>query len=510
MDINEIAELRSTLNASFLLFCETFFPLVTGREFKISQPMGRESHFITIARALTQVARLEIKSLLLNTSPGSAKSTMLSMWVAWTMSQYQNSQYLYVSYGHELAAKHTEFIKRIIETREYGELYGIKVRSDSRAKDFFQTNTGATVKAFGSSGPITGQDAGLPNCSEFSGAVVIDDAHKPDEAHSDTMRQRVIKNYQETILQRPRSPNVPIIYIGQRLHEDDLPAYFLSGKDERRWDTVIIEALDIAGNSYYPEVYPKELLLEKQDKNSYVFASQFQQNPIPAGGALFKPHDFVLLDEDPKMLCTFITADTAETDKSYNDATVFHMLGLYKVTEGEIELDQVALHSIKLWEIRVEPRDLEAEFLSFLNECLLYPARPSFAAIEKKSTGVTLLSTLQARRGLAIREVKRTKASGSKTARYLEMQPIIAGKSISVTATAPHKDLLINHMSKITANNTHRHDDIADSLYDGIKLALIDKAVNYELKNKKSNKLAAELAAHQMARGFTDRSDRRL
>jgi hypothetical protein len=33
-------------------------------------------------------------------------------------------------------------------------------------------------------------------------------------------------------------------------------------------------------------------------------------------------------------------------------------------------------------------------------------------------------------------------------------------------------------MSKITANDAHRHDDICDTLYDGVKIALIDKSLH--------------------------------
>ncbi len=71
----------------------------------------------------------------------------------------------------------------------------------------------------------------LPGLERFSGAVIIDDAHKPDEVHSDTIRQSVIDNYRETIQQRCRGINVPIIFIGQRLHEDDLAAYLINAKD---------------------------------------------------------------------------------------------------------------------------------------------------------------------------------------------------------------------------------------------------------------------------------------
>ncbi|AXH77683.1 MAG: terminase large subunit [Caudoviricetes sp.] len=470
-------ELKYALWGSFTLFCKTFFPLITGRDFKLSSPVSRESHFTTIAKELTLVARMQSPSLLINVPPGSGKSTMLAMWVAWTMSQHPDSQYLYISYGHELAAKHTEFIRRIIQCPYYQALFAITIRHDMKAKDHFVNNFGGSIKAFGSSGPITGQDGGLPNCDRFTGAIIMDDMHKPDEAHSDTIRHGVIKNYQETIVQRPRAPNVPMIFIGQRLHEDDLPAFFLSGKDERTWRSVVLQAIDSAGNALYPEVNPLSQLLEKKDKNPYVFSSQYQQEPIPAGGALFKEKDFVILDEEPNILCTFITADTAETSKTYNDATVFSFWGLYKLSVNGQEIEHYGLHWLDCWEMRVEPKELEYNFKSFYAECMLHSVKPLISAIEKKSTGVTLCSVLQSMRGLEIREVKRTSASGSKANRYIDMQAIIAAKLISFTSGAKHIKMCVDHMVKITANDSHRHDDICDTVYDAIKMALIDKTL---------------------------------
>ena len=492
--INEKEELKAQMWGSFLLFVQTFFPLATGKQFVLSHPIGRESHFITIAKELTLVARMQLNSLLINIAPGSGKSVLLSMWVAWTMSRWPNSQYLYISYGHELASKHTEFIRKVISCSHYKRLFDVDISSDSKAKDFFQTTAGGAVKAFGSAGSITGNDAGLPHCPHFSGAVICDDLIKPDEASSPTIRERVLNNYKETILQRLRGPNVPIISIGQRLHEDDVSNYMLSGKDERVWKSVVLQSLDGAGNALYPEVHTLQMLLEKQEKSPYVFASQYQQNPIPAGGALFKAKDFIILDEEPELLKTFITCDTAETDKDYNDATVFHFFGVYNIKELGQETGQPGLHSIDCVEIRIEPKDLESEFRSFYADCMLHKVKPLIAAIEKKSTGVTLISVLESMRGLQIREVKRTKASGSKTERYLEMQPIIAAKLLSFTKGANHVETIINHMVKITANNSHRHDDICDTIYDACKLALIDKSFGQIDKDEGQTKILKSMS----------------
>ena len=488
-------DLRTKLQGSLLLFIQTFYPLLTSRKFIISSPIGRESHFITISKALTKCARLETNKLVINVPPGHGKSTMLSFWVAWTLSKWPDSRFLYISYSKTLATKHTEIIKRIVNLSEYRAMFGVTIRHDSKAKEFFQTTHGGCVAAFGSSGSITGFDSGLPGLERFSGATIIDDSHKPDEVHSDTIRASVIDNYKETIQQRNRGIHVPTIYIGQRLHEDDLPAYLLAGKDGYEWERVILPSIDGAGNALYPEAFPLEQLHIREQCDSYVFASQHQQNPIPAGGALFKERDFVLLDEEPDILCTFITADTAETSKNYNDASSFSFWGVYKIIESGFDTGRLALHWLDNVEIRVEPKELESECLSFYGDCMLHKVKPLIAAIEKKSTGVTLISILQNMRGLDIREVKRNRASGSKTDRFLQMQPIIAGRLISFTEGAKHVERCITHMSKITANETHRHDDICDTAYDAIKLALIDRTLYIENNYDKSNQVVKNLAS---------------
>ncbi len=230
----------------------------------------------------------------------------------------------------------------------------------------------------------------------------------------------------------------------------------------------------------------------KQERDPYVFASQFQQNPIPAGGGLFKPEWFVTLPREPEIIFTFITCDTAETSKSWNDATSFCFWGLYEIENFGRKTGELGLHWLDCVEIRVEPKDLRDQFIVFYSDCCRHKVPPLMAAIEKKSTGVTLISVLKEIRGLTIREIERTRASGSKTQRFLEIQPYIASKYVSFTENSPHMDMCVKHMSSITANESHRHDDIADCACDAIRLALIDKTV-YSI-DKKDNTRSAILS----------------
>lgn len=501
MIINEEkAILAAELKGSLLDFIKYFYPLLTGRQFIVSLPSGRESHHITICRALTRAARLEIPNhrLIINVSPGSGKSTMLAMWVAWTLASYPDARFLYISYSKVLAAKHTETIKRIMQLAHYNYLFDVRIRHDSKAREYFQTTSGGAVAAFGSGGAITGQDAGLPGLDRFTGAVIIDDAHKPDEVHSDTIRTSVIDNYRETIQQRMRGINVPMIFLGQRLHEDDLAAYLLESKDGYDWEKVILKSIDEAGNALYPEVDTLSKLLRKQETDPYVFASQYQQNPIPSGGALFKPEWFVMLEEEPNVFYSFITADTAETAQSYNDATAFSFWGVYEIESYGVKTGQYGLHWIDTLECRIEPKDLKETFLDFWQQCMRYNKPPQMVAIEKKSTGGTLLSLIDEVRTIRVVDIPRTRAQGNKTKRFLDIQPYLAERYVSFPAYGKHVKLCIDHMSKITANETHRWDDIADTAADAVRIALIEKTIVSSYMNSSNyDDIAKSMTGHQ-------------
>lgn len=485
--MEEFEKTKYELLGSLLLFTQTFYKLRTGRDFELSAPVGRESHFITISKELTKVFRGEIQKLCLFVPPRYGKTENAISFIAWTLAHFPDSEYIYTSYSHTLATKQTQAIKELIQLPHYRKLFNVEIARDSSAKADFKTTQGGKVYAAGSGGTVTGMGAGIKGVSRWGGAFFMDDLHKPDESTSDTVREGVKEWFFNTAQSRINAPHTPFIYIGHKTHEDDLP----SNLEKMGWHVVSLPALDAAGNALYPEMHPKEALLKLKEESPYVFAAQYQQDPIPAGGSVFKEDNFFLTDEDPDCLATFITIDTAETEKDYNDATVFSFWGLHKINQFGVDTEVYGLHWIDCIEIRVEPKDLQAEFLAFYSLCMQYKIKPRFAAIEKKSTGVTLLSVLGSFQGLQVLD---SQSSGenysrrkSKTDRFLDIQPYVSKKLISLPRYGRHTKMCIEHCKKITANNSHRFDDIADTLYDAIKIALIDKIlINISQSNKKT------------------------
>lgn len=457
-----------------MTFSRVFYELKTGRKFIVSNPMGREPHVITVARELKAAFNLEVSRLLINIPPGHHKSTLVCLWIAWCYANYADCNFIYISVSHDLAEKHTAFIKEIIEMPLYKQIFGVELQSDSKAKGKFKTTAGGVCAAFGARGAVVGNDAGLPSLDRFSGAVIMDDMHKPDECFSDPIRESVIENYKGTVEQRARGVNVPFIFIGQRLHEKDLPDFFITGGDGYKWKKVILTSLDEHENALYPEAFPKEMLLIKRQTDPYNFYAQHMQNPIPVGGGIFKESDFLLLPMEPELLMTFCTIDTAETSSSWNDATAMSFFGVYKLAYRGIDSGLYALHWLDCREIRVEPKDLENEFFDFYTNCMRHPIKPAAVCIEKKSVGVTMCSTLKGIPGLRVIEIDRNISHGTKIKRFYEIQPFVAKHQITFTKDAKHAQLCIKHMSKITGNLSHAHDDIADSLEMAVRISLIE------------------------------------
>jgi predicted phage terminase large subunit-like protein len=488
---NILIELKAKLWGSLLLFTQVFFKERTGREFRLSHPVSQESHFITICRQLTRLFRLETKRLIINVPPGFAKSELCIHFIAWAMSRYPDCNFMYISYSKNLAAKHTYTIKRLMELPLYKRIFGVELAKDSKAKDNFRTTAGGSVMAFGSGGSIGGQDAGLPHLDRFSGIPIYDDPHNIEDVHSDVMREKTINNYNESVKARVirSGSNVGMLVVGQRLREEDLSDYLEQGKDGSVWDIVKLPGRDEHGNILYPELHTKETLDREQEFNPYFYFSQIQQQPQPAGGSVFKPEWFYCTDYEPKIIDTFITADTAETEKNYNDATVFSFWGTYYVQRDGIETDILGLHWIDCLEIRIDPKDLMNEFLSFYTLCMSHKIKPRQAVIEGKSTGTTLLSVLKSMQGLRVTNVNTSNISPSqsfsnKTVRFLQCQPYVAEQLISLPQYGKHTKMCIEHCKKITANDTHRFDDIADTMCFAIRAALIDQSITRRINTQ--------------------------
>jgi hypothetical protein len=488
----------------FMTFQKYFFYLRRRQQFQISQPICRQSHHLILADLVPDIISHKLNRLLIRMPPRSGKTEWAVGLCAYGIAFYPDSEFIYASYSHVVASEQTDKIKKIVQLPEFKMIFGVEVSTDSRAKDHFKTNSGGSVIAAGVGGSIVSFGAGRFHGDDFGGLIIFDDIHKPEDVHSDVIRQRNKAWFPETLKTRLNNPRMtPMIGIGHTLHEDDILSNLartgnpevIEKFDTEEWTDICIQALDVNGHSFYPEKYTPEKLIEMSKVNEYVYWSQYQQRPQPAGGSIFKHDKIKILDEIPdNIVVTFITVDTAETSKTYNDATAFSFWGLYKIKENGRETDVYALHWLNAWEIRVEPSELEENFMQFYFECCRFTPSPVVVGIEKKSTGTTLLSVLQKLSKLYVvdtiphrtntkapqnysEDLKRALNRSNKIDGFLACQSYVHSGRVTFIKNSKISDLCINHLTKITANDTHSHDDLADTMRDAINMGLMSNFV---------------------------------
>ncbi len=157
----------------------------------------------------------------------------------------------------------------------------------------------------------------------FNGAIIIDDPLKPDDAFSETIRERVNRRWLNTIKSRLNSIRTPVVVIGQRLHPHDFCGHILEIEGEE-WTVINIPALYYENDepkSIWETKMPAKELLRLKEQDSYTFESQYQQNPTMPEGLLFPEENLTFVDmadyshEEP--LFRFATVDPADTGGDY-------------------------------------------------------------------------------------------------------------------------------------------------------------------------------------------------
>ncbi len=479
--------IRQRLLDDLLYFFQYAFWKMKGKWPEIPQPIGRVNHFQQLADKFSSALRGEVTEVNINIPSRYGKTLMACSATAWCYAHQPAANFIYGSHGKSLAAEQTEYVREIIQSHFFQVFFDARISKSTWAKHNFKTIQGGHTIAVGADGTGIGRGAGLKGDEPFGGAIMLDDMLKSEEAFSPAARERIRRIFSQVFVNRRNNPEwTPIIHISQRLDQQDLSGQLLDGVNkkpidvyQKQWreNALIIPALDDAENALWPSMHSKKYLLDLKKVDEYTFYAIFQQCPISPGNRIFKIEHIKCLKEEPNIVATFITADTAETVDDVNSATVFSLWGIYEIEFNGQKSGMLGLHSLSCREIWVAPEDLDDEFEYFYSVCLRHHVKPTLAFIEKKSTGVTLLSRMKNKPGLAVVDIERTGKSGNKTARFVKTAVFVAKGQVSINRSAYHYEKFLEHLGQITLSGSQAHDDIADTLSDAIQIALIDKSI---------------------------------
>jgi predicted phage terminase large subunit-like protein len=462
-------------------------------------------HHRLIADTLQRVIDGEITRLIINIPPGYTKTEeVVISFTAWCLAKYPDSKFIHSSYSDDLAVTNSATIRDIIRSKRFQDMWPMQVRDDTAAKKRWFTEHGGGMHAVSSGGQITGFRAGRMR-DGFSGAILIDDPLKPDDAYSDTSRNRVNNRFTNTFKSRLAVETVPIIIIMQRLHEDDLTGFLLAGGSGEKWHHLEIP-VEITDDREYPAEYTHgvpvefdfepgplwdykhneaEIRILKADE--YTYASQYDQRPAPLGGGLFKrdwwkfyegfdPARNQLIkgegDYTPLMYKT-IFADTAQKVKEIHDYSVFQCWG--KGLDGNIYLlDQMR----GKW----EAPDLQTNFMQFCERHDFVMGKVAMGVrarrVEDKVSGTGLIQAVNKIKGMDwVTGIQRDK---DKVSRAMSGAPSIAQGKVFLPANAPWLGEYLAEFSKFTPQMSHKHDDQIDPTLDAVHEMLItDQFIGY-------------------------------
>lgn len=470
---------KVTLLASHLAFTKKFFLEKEGQPFSIAP------FHPVFCDTIDKVLSCQIKRLIINIPPGYGKTELAVVnLIARGFAINPRSRFIHASYAQALALDNSSKVKDVINLDGYQANWPIRMRLDTNAKGLWRTTDAGHLRAAASGEPITGFRAGILAEPGFTGALVIDDPLKPDDASSDTTRKFINERWENTFRSRLAHEDVPVIVIMQRLHVDDFAAHLMENSGEHwhvlRLPILIDGAMEpppgdvtviphgLTNGPLWSEKHNLEQIKVLQNA-MHVYAGQYGQDPVVAGGNLFKTEALGEYDELPKLKWRAIYVDTAQKTKERNDYSVFEHWGagfdnkayLIDLVRGRFEAPELEKTALTFW---AKAKGMDAGRYGSLRKMV----------VEDKVSGTGLIQSVK-RKSIPVIALQRDK---DKYTRALDVVSAVASGMVVLPKSASWKQTFI---SEYAAFPDGSFDDQVDPFIDAVDE--ICGGSNYTLDN---------------------------
>ncbi|MCE5997407.1 phage terminase large subunit [Acinetobacter nosocomialis] len=485
-----------------LFFTRAFFLPRMGFKFSVNW------HHKYIADKIDEVIAGKVKNLVINVPPGSGKTELLTNLIARGIARNPRSRFLYLSYSQSLVEDVSATARNIVKSEDFQSLWPVKISTSTDAKSSWKTTVdgydAGHVYSASMGGQVTGRRAGTLANEGFTGAIILDDPLKPEDAFSRTARRKANRKILNTVNSRKAKSDTPIILIMQRLHVEDPTNFVLTGNVPGEWEQISIPALiddeyisklpekiqrkiprdverDEKGRqSYWPlkESLQSLLQLEKggQDKDGatvsrYTFASQYQQAPKKLGGDLVKSEWFPRYLELPVLKWRAIWADTAQKVKKHNDYSVFLCAGLgYDNNLYIIDVKRGKWEAPALLKVA-------KDFIKKHKDGNTKIGKLRYMAVEDKASGTGLIQTIAKETTLPIRAIQR---GDDKLLRSMDVILYVEDGRVLLPAEAPWLLNYVEEIEGLSADWSHDHDDQWDPTIDAINDSIASKPTVFD------------------------------
>jgi predicted phage terminase large subunit-like protein len=396
---NEEKVLKVMCEEDFLFFMRYIYKENNRRNFIVAP------HFVLLANFVMRIINGEVKRGIINIPPRYGKTeSLVKCFIAYGLAINNASKFIHLSYSSDLALDNSSQAKEYVESQAFQKFWSMKLKKDAQGKQKWFNESGGGVYATAAGGAITGFGAGVADSKIFSGAIIIDDPLKPDDANSEVKRSAVNERYNSTIRSRVNDRETPIIVIMQRLHEEDLSGFLLNGGSGEEWEHLCLPALDENNNPLWEDKHSFEELEQIRQANRYNFSGQYMQTPSPAEGGEWRKDWFKIVDKSEVPIGSLnweLFIDGAYTKDTKNDPSGFQI-------GAKWNNDYVIWSSIDKY--------LEMpELLKFLpNHIISSGLNISLSLVEPKASGKSLVQLIRQQTKLNITEIKTNFVNSSK------------------------------------------------------------------------------------------------
>ncbi len=334
----------------------------------------------------------------------------------------------------------------------------MQLASDQNVKGEFQNTKRGVMIATSIGGSITGKGGDR---------IIVDDLHNPQQVESDAQRETALSYFRETLSTRLDNKKKGVmVAVMQRLHERDLAAFCLELGDthvclpaEAETRTEIV--FPRSGRRYVREpgdlLWPAregraELDIQRQLLGSAAYAAQYQQRPVPAGGAIFQREWFQYYDELPPLTRLTQSWDMAFKDQANNDYVVGLVGGC---ADGKFFVID-----------RVKGQWSFTETCRRVKMLAQKHPRAGTILIEEAANGPAIIDALKP----DLSGVLGVRPDGGKIARAHSVQPLVKAGDVFLPNPLPHGRLIPERtwvddfLYQLTSFPQGAHDDDVDAL----------------------------------------------
>lgn len=402
--------------------------------------------------------------LIIEAPPQHGKSEAIIDIISWIAGRNPSLKTIYASFSQRLGIRANLKLQRLYSKKVYQDIFpntklnskkivtGVNYQRNREILEY--CDKGGYFRNTTVQGSITGESLDLG---------VIDDPLKGrEEANSETIRNKTWEWFTDDFFTR-FSEEAGFLMILTRWHIDD-PAQRLINNNPR---IRVLKYKAIAeenekhrkiGEALIPDHKSIDFLLERKRLMGDNFYALYQQSPIVSGGNIFKREWIKYVSRDIinkiEFERYFITVDSALKDKEKNDYTVYSFFGVF----------ENRLYLLDMYRGKPLSNEREVTLKSFYNKNNKFPFQGCF--IEQKASGIDLFQRM-IYDDYMVYGIERNKDK-------IERANVVTGY-LGIYGFYIAEDLpnLIEFKDEYEQFPNGTHDDMIDTLIDGIELCYI-------------------------------------